>query len=357
VRPLQRLGGLSYSWYLWHWPALVFAAALASPLSLGGRVAAVLVSLALAQASYALVESPLRNSAALTRRPARSLAMAVGVMLATVSLAALWHHAAVRWAASPGQARITRVASDRPDIYHGRCDHFGRAELVPCVYGDTTSARSVVLVGDSHAGQWFPALRAAAERAGVRLVVLTLSRCPMVDGPPEFSVRLGRLYPECNAWRRSALEYVARLRPGAVFAASASDYHRSPEAWETGTRSVLEALRAGAARVVLVLDPPRAVVDVPACVARAAWRPGTALDPDCRPRGDPAAARMAEAQARAARAVPGVESLALRDSVCDVGACGPARDGVLRYRDADHLSPAFARTFADAFAARIGDAR
>ena len=62
--PLARwLGARSYSWYLWHWPALsLLAIALADDNPHGAwRMAAVLLSLLAAMATYHFVETPIRN--------------------------------------------------------------------------------------------------------------------------------------------------------------------------------------------------------------------------------------------------------------------------------------------------------
>lgn len=55
---LTRLGDLSYSWYLWHWPFIVFAE-LISP-GITSKVAGAVISLAVAWIAYAWVEEPLR---------------------------------------------------------------------------------------------------------------------------------------------------------------------------------------------------------------------------------------------------------------------------------------------------------
>src|SRR5262249_43691333 len=72
--PLLRLGSLSYSWYLWHWPFLVFAQLLFPELSTTGRIGAALLALATAALSYRFVENPLRYNPVLVRRPFVSLA-------------------------------------------------------------------------------------------------------------------------------------------------------------------------------------------------------------------------------------------------------------------------------------------
>ena len=357
ARPMQWLGRLSYSWYLWHWPALVFAASLIDPLSAGARLAAVMLSLLVAWGSFTFVENPLRHSRRLALRPQRSFVLAAAVMAVSLALSAGWWQAS-RWlSASGAQGRIARVTDDLPSIYPDQCDHFGSAELVACVYGDTAAPRTVVLLGDSHAGQFFPAVRAAAEQAGARLVVLTLSGCPVAELPAMFNGVLRRSYPECVTWRREALDRIRRLHPAVTFVASANVYDVSPEQWEAGTRAALRELAEGTDELVMILDPPMAGFDVPACLAQAAWRPGTRADPDCRPRGDAAASVRAAAQERAARAEPAVRILDVRDDVCVIGSCDATADGLVRYRDAGHLSRAFARTFAPAFAAYLAPAR
>jgi len=93
--PLLRLAGrLSYSWYLWHWPVLVLAEAVAGPQGLPVRLALVALSAGLAAATLALLEHPVRHSVALARRPglvltgalAAAAAVAAGLVLAPAAL-------------------------------------------------------------------------------------------------------------------------------------------------------------------------------------------------------------------------------------------------------------------------------
>ena len=356
ARPLQAVGRLSYSWYLWHWPALVFADAAFGPLPVAVRVLVALGSLGPAALSYRYVEAPLRYAPWLVGRPGRSLVVTAGASVAVAALAGAWWSASGRWAASPGQAEFTEARSAFPAIYADGCDRYGEAALVPCAYGE--GDRLAVLLGDSHAGQFFPAVRAATDAAGWRLVVMTLSGCPFADLPALYNEDLDGLYNACPAWRSAARDAVAALRPEAVFVASSNGYGVADDAWAAATASALGGLAGRAGRVVLIADPPPARVDVPACLGRAAWRPGTWADPDCRPRGFSAGdARRAARQVEAARGVAGVAVLDVSERVCPGGACGPRDGGRLRYRDGGHLTRDFAATLAPAFAPFLADTR
>ncbi len=81
--PLQWIGARSYSWYLWHWPALVLGAAwLDSPLSVAQSLALAIAALGIAHVGYELVEQPVRHRARLVASPRQSIAVGLGLMSA-----------------------------------------------------------------------------------------------------------------------------------------------------------------------------------------------------------------------------------------------------------------------------------
>ncbi|HLN17855.1 MAG TPA: acyltransferase family protein [Acidimicrobiales bacterium] len=83
LRPMIVIGGLSYTWYLWHWPALVLAPdALGHPLTLPADVVVSLASLVLALLTTVFVEQPVRMARWLAGRDARSLLLGAGISLA-----------------------------------------------------------------------------------------------------------------------------------------------------------------------------------------------------------------------------------------------------------------------------------
>jgi len=90
IEPMQKIGTLSYSIYLWHWPLLVSATWLwAKPGSvLAPSTAALVVAVSMLPAwmNYRFVEAPIHHSATLGRQPHRSLA--VGLACTTIGMLA-----------------------------------------------------------------------------------------------------------------------------------------------------------------------------------------------------------------------------------------------------------------------------
>jgi peptidoglycan/LPS O-acetylase OafA/YrhL len=308
-RPLVRLGGLSYGWYLWHWPLLVIAPAALGradgtadvPLALGLSAAA----LGLAWLTLRLVENPVRFHRAFRGRPRRALALGVALSagVSALSLTA----AAVPPAIEVGdpapalsralsdapapQTRLTelltssptalpsnlapplpRVKSSRSAVYRDSChvDHAATGTR-PCVYGARSSSRTVVLFGDSHAAQWFPALQRLATARGWRLVSLTKASCKIADVT---IVSNHEPYTACDTWRSNAMARIRTLRPVLVVVSSsdAGDPAR-PAAdplrqWTTGFENTFRTLGATGTRVAALLDTPWPKGDPIDCAAR-----------------------------------------------------------------------------------------
>ena len=173
--PLQWFGRLSYSWYLWHWPVLLIGTTIAGTTWFPVRVACMTLALLLAWITFLSVEHPIRSSTALARRPRLSLVLAVGVTAISASLAWNARARAARDADAPAQRAFTMAQKDG----HTGC-HVGFLDATPtdCVFGDVTANATVVLFGDSHAAQWFPAMDRLGKERHWKLVSMTKSACP-----------------------------------------------------------------------------------------------------------------------------------------------------------------------------------
>ena len=291
--PLQWLGKISYAWYLWHWPAIVFAAELWGPLTVGDRVLATLAAGIPTVVTHHLIEERFRRSRTLAARPRRAIALGSGCTAAAVALALLVVAARPGLEAAPAdqvpgakaartvlqeQVRAIRptpadARDDRGLLFDDGCLVKGKNRESPrCVYGDRESDTTVVLFGDSHALQYAPALRRIAERRGWRLVGLMRASCPVGDVDYQ---------PTCNAWRANTMRRILRReRPDLVVVSSSTDKRfrvkvNGTRLSRTASQPLLEAgyartfrrlTRAGA-RVAVLRDQARAPFEVAECVS------------------------------------------------------------------------------------------
>jgi hypothetical protein len=372
TRPAQFVGRISYAWYVWHWPALVFAAAVLGPLSVAEGLAVTLASLGPALVTHRWLEEPLRRSRAHLRRPRAILVAAVAgpvaAVLAGFALSAglasppvlaaseaegagqLGRTGRIQESATALRPRPVDAGKDRGKPYRDGCLVDERETRSPrCVYGARRARTTVVLFGDSHAMQLFPALEHVALRRRWRLVNLTKAGCPpsLVSVVSPLS---RRRYPECDAWREHALRRIEREERPALVLATGSAHHQvldgerrlgtaaALQALAGGWEPVLRRLQAAAGEVVVTADPPRVTFDVPGCVSahlRELRRCAFARGP---------AAERARTVAAAARTVPGVRVLDPADVLCLGDVCPSVIGDVLVYRNSGHLTASFAAT-------------
>jgi hypothetical protein len=239
----------------------------------------------------------------------------------------------------------------RPRMYADGCHLTPRETKFPaCVYGDPSSDTTVVLFGDSHAMQWFPALNEIAKERDWRLVGLSKAACPPAEVLHRYNARLRREYRECDEWRERALERITLKEDPDLIVTSMLNRYR---AWEDGKRlarkasnaavikgyvSTLEKLRSTGARVAVLEDVPRVDKDIPECVSHS-------LDdlPDCAfPRRK--AMDQPRFNARAAAEVEGASLIDATPMICPGKMCPAVIGDVLVYRNGSHLTATYVRT-------------
>lgn len=345
--PLQLLGTLSYSWYLWHWPFLVFAAALYPEISTTGKIAAAVASLVIAGAAHHLVENPIRFHPYLMRRPALCISLAAAVTLFSLGASVSATLFAGRLSNVPGMKAITAAARDFGSFPRQECASLGQtSDVKTCVFGDQLSATNVVLFGDSHAIQWFNPLRRMAEAHGWKLTTLVKPGCTATDTRAP-----GRDY--CEGWRTEAIRRITSMRPALVFVGSAGPQLAggentqgeqsgiSLEDWRSGTRRTLGALATAGLQVATIRDNPRAGFDISACLARSirhSWYPGGSCEMR---RSVVLNEAVFEAEKASVSDLRNVHFFDLTDQLCNKDVCWAVRGGVILYRDNNHLTGAF----------------
>jgi hypothetical protein len=221
--------------------------------------------------------------------------------------------------------------------------------------------RTLVLLGDSHAAHWTPALREIGRSHGMRLTTLTRSSCPWVGVVP-FNLVLRREFKECAASRDSALARIAALKPSAVVLSNSYAYlpesgrlagrRFAPAEWEAGARRTLLRLDSLGIQVFVLLDTPSLLQPAPLCLSRAALR--GSRDECGTARTAALDAPFMRAERRAAAGLRHVTVLDLSDLFCGPVDCGPVGDGIIIYHDHDHLTATFSSHLAPVLEERMG---
>ena len=341
--PLQWLGRLSYGWYLWHWPLLVFGREVFPHHGLPGDMAMAGLALLLAQASHALIEHPARTSLLLNRKVV-ALAGAAAITLACLLLVLRMSSHAVELAESERFQRFYAVRTDVPAIYRHECDGwFYDSQLRECIGGAPEGQKTAVLIGDSHAGQWFSAVHEIMGRSGWRLVVMTKSSCPIVD-EEYFYDRIGRTFTECSEWRRSAIARIRAMRPELVIVASSENYPFSPEAWTDGTGRIMAAIAAETTGIFVLRDTPVPGFYAPGCLARREWNPSLGAASCTFDYRNPRSEQVLQALEAAIRPYPNAHIVDMTPFICDQNPCDVGAAGIIKYRDGNHLSDSFVRS-------------
>lgn len=364
----RAVGRLSYALYLWHWPVLVLAEARFGTLGWPAKAALTAASALPALATLRWVERPLRRSRTVVELPRRGLSLGVVAVVVPVVLALLAGTAAMRLlgpsapmdpkglpqGAATGPYLLDRAGgalADGPVVPNpvqarqdfppdGACQVAPAATRGPrCLFGATGSPDRIVLLGDSHAGQWFSPLLAMASQRGWALQELVKQGCPLAELTVR-SPQLGRTYRECDTWRADSL---ARLRQGPkprlIVVSSLNRYTDDTRLLTRAWEKTLTPLRKLGVPIVYIEDTPVPGEDIPACLSGHVEDPETcAFDRKKSRWADPLARRIAAGR------LPGVRSVSVNGVLCPAGGsrCPAVRDRVLLYRDDTHLTNAAA---------------
>lgn len=391
LKPMRAIGRVSYSWYLWHWPVLIFAPLVVGhPLGLAGRLTAVVISAGLAALTLRLVENPLRFAEPVRRTAARSLALggvatAVAVCVGVVLLvlvpvpigrgpaaravavtagpsptgldiapydAAVRHVFAQMETAVSESASVKAVPSNlQPPLadaaaekwaltMHGCMRSVIEVGQPECASGVTASTTTVALIGDSNAAMWNPALQQVAEQRQWRLESLAKQGCPILDLP---ITALHRHYTECDQWRAEIVERLQAERPRLIVLAISRLYYGDSlrsygQAWLGSLTRLTQQLRGTGAKVLVLGPIPKPGSVVPICLS------GNLDDaPACSPRRSTAINEPLIAAEIVATKAGGAQYADVTGLFCTARRCPAIVGNTLVYLDEFHLTVEYAR--------------
>lgn len=242
-KPLVKFGSISYAFYLWHWPLLIFYYALfkAETVSLPHGLLIMAIAAIFAYITIYGFELPIRNIQLPVWKTAGIIAVFSGAIWISAfayeenSLASPEIDSEVlsdSFATHPGAAvllqdgRLTPQSDykepfspsldfakqDRSDIYEDRC-MVGKVTTKPkvCEYGELTDYEyTIALVGGSHSAHWQPMLVELAKAHNFKIVTYLKSNC-------RFTEEVTADHPECGDWFKSVKAKLTKDKPDLLF--------------------------------------------------------------------------------------------------------------------------------------------
>jgi peptidoglycan/LPS O-acetylase OafA/YrhL len=311
LAPFRFVGDRSYAFYLWHWPVLVVALDYTGhDLSTTTKLLLLCGAFGLSIVSYAAFENPIRRRRWSSARHA--LALWPAALLAVLLVAAWGTHSLdvqgtrLASAAAPQYPGLTAdqsatdsakkataaglnlvpattgdgalptvVASVKaaergapvpaaltPPVANLLADHYnyppgcaaedGQSSSNICSLGDARGSTSMVLLGDSHAQMWMPAILATAKHDDWVVHPVGKSACIPLEW---WQVIRGT--SDCRAWYPWALRQVRALHPDVVLLAAAwSGLEGDNSVATSGMRALIAQVRPFTKHVIVVADQP-----------------------------------------------------------------------------------------------------
>jgi peptidoglycan/LPS O-acetylase OafA/YrhL len=391
-RPVQWLGDVSYSTYLWHWPPIVVLPyALDRTLRAGDKLALLAVVLVLAGVTKRWVEDPIRLASGVWRRPRVTFAWVIPAMAGVVALSACGVHSATAAAISAahqaeaieqappscfGAASMDPRLTGCPDpaledvIVPNPTTAGGDFAHVPCWVGNdsdkllscTYPAKGakgrvphIALVGDSHARAILPALTALADEGRISVVTYFHSACQWSTAVPSGD---RTTVAKCQSWRKklqTRLEADAGTYDAIVTAALSDEQFQVPrgqtreEYASRGLAAAWRPLAKAGVPIIYVRDNPVHKTDPNTCLQTT----GKGSPAKCAI-SRKAAFATPDPQVAAARLVGSrVSAIDLTRYYCTKTTCPAVIGGVDVYRDKHHVTETYVRTLAPYLGAQL----
>ena len=404
----RRLGDISYSLYLWHWPLLILWLSYDrdAEITLVSGIAIIVISVVLALITEKYVERPLRMASRARNRttpaaaardairggPARTVgqqkqfvgatALVVVAAVATLGTVGWWGATSASRSAVPYVDSLTdpdhpgaraffdgigapddvpflpsllQVGNDLPpSTLDGCISDFETSDVTMCVYGDVTSPRTVALVGGSHAEHWISGLDEVGRHYGFRVVTVLKMGCPLtLDATVSDSNE--QLYESCTEWTPEALASLIGLQPEFVFTTATRPVGvMGPDITPRQYVDLWRALGDQGIGVLAIRDTPWLNN------GRGPIRAGDCLGDGGTPEecGMPRERSISPINpaSLAAAGLDNVRLIDLTDGLCDTGNCPVVVGNVIVYHDSHHLSGSWVRSASGELARQMGPA-
>lgn len=222
----------------------------------------------------------------------------------------------------------------------------------PCEYGDTSSDKTMYVIGGSHSEMYLPALDIIAKERGFKIVPMIKMGCALFHNQKWD----GSDYPGCVDFSEKVVDYIKDNPPTeGIFHTSTrpeSFTGKGPEVVPEGYLNAMREFSELGINMYLIRDVPWSVtedgkpIDVRVCMSQALSDKRDDIDDYC---GFPVANSMAEVDPalEAYKDISGVKLLDINSSLQKDGHVFPVVGNTLVYRDSHHITNLFAESLTD----------
>ncbi len=368
-RLLVFIGLISFPLYLWHWPLLTFARILhGETVSAEYLVGALLFAFVLSWLSYAFIETPFRQ----TQRRAPLVGLICFGLIVALGSHNIYSRDGLNFRIKDAQAKAEAQALEwPPHLRSGAdCKPAGLESIsLGCQLMRPDQPANAVIIGDSHANHYYWVLETAFKDSETNLMQLTKGGCPPLVGLKFLN---GGVVVPCNDSMDPIVDHVIHnddIRT--VFVAGRwmaymtgrdiddpadhvsdetifigepgpNDSNQRMNTFLAALNSTLERLTASGKRIVFLHAVPELPFNARECIS---WTPNQFVSriprESCSFDNEITRARSSEyrpALDSLLQQFPEVIQVDPGEMFCDSEDCRIRQDGVLLYRDDDHLS-------------------
>jgi peptidoglycan/LPS O-acetylase OafA/YrhL len=392
LAPLRAVGRISYSLYLVHWPILILPTYFGIAMTTRKTLIAVVAGVVVATLMYRFIEQPFRKGFALSLVPGTVLRRGGAVLISLVIALAGIGIAPDIASADPGASSdpsisvvsplpsasgagasssptpwapisiggtsvyqltgavpanvkpaLGRAAGDADTVLNKGCsrDHYG--ETIPiCYYGKKGGLR-IVILGDSHAMHWMPALDLIGKAYNYEIIPVAKVNCVFMD-VKLYAYRLGHSYTSCTKWRLNAIKKIIELNPALVILSQTETREegkpneKRPQYYADAVGRLLDKLPFP---VLIFAETPNGEINIPTCLARN--KSNVAKCVTTKPEVYPAWGYGRDLLVAEQRNLPLFDFTA---ALCPGDRCAPIIDGRIVFHDNHHLTTTMSKYLA-----------
>jgi len=401
LAPLRAVGKISYSLYLVHWPILILPTYFGLAMTPRKTIVAVAVGVFVATLMYRFIEQPFRKGFALSMVPGNVLRRGGVVLISLVVALASIGFSPDFASADPGASQdpsisvispspsasselaspsptpwapisiggtsnyqltgalpadvkpsLARAANDADSVLNKGCseDHYGAS--VPICYYGTKGGLRIVILGDSHALHWMPALDLVGKAYNYEIIPIAKVNCAFMD-VPLYAYRLGHSYTSCTKWRENVSTKIAQLNP--VLVILSQTWYREegkpneirPQYYADAISRLLDTIPFP---TLIFSDIPFGQTDIPTCLARNRTNVAKCVSKKTASNGQRAQAR--DLLVAKQRNLPIFDFTA---ALCPGATCAPIIDGIIVYHDHHHLTTTMSKHLATPIGAALAE--